>query len=107
METFEPGHSVAKYIKSPSPLNTRIVAIGVDTYIKMLLQDNFVHTDLHPGEMRPGGGRRYRARLAEGGGDASGQSMLGPAVSPVWLNIRLMAGCPLSQGTSSPESGTR
>jgi len=22
----------------------------VDTYLKMLLEDNFVHTDLHPGE---------------------------------------------------------
>jgi hypothetical protein len=44
------GESVSKYIREVSPFNTRIVALGVDTYLKMLLQDNFVHTDLHPGE---------------------------------------------------------
>lgn len=42
---------MAKYIRARSPFNTRIVALGVDTYLKMLLQDNFVHTDLHPGNI--------------------------------------------------------
>ncbi|KAK9908907.1 hypothetical protein WJX75_004527 [Coccomyxa subellipsoidea] len=51
VETFEAGESVAKYIRQPSPYNTQIVALGVDTYLKMLLQDNFVHTDLHPGNI--------------------------------------------------------
>ncbi len=41
---------MSKYIRERSPFNTRIVALGVDTYLKMLLEDNFVHTDLHPGE---------------------------------------------------------
>ena len=36
------GESVAKYIRQPSPYNTQIVALGVDTYLKMLLHDNFV-----------------------------------------------------------------
>lgn len=36
------GESVAKYIRQPSPYNTEIVALGVDTYLKMLLADNFV-----------------------------------------------------------------
>ena len=36
------GESVAKYIRQPSPYNTEIVALGVDTYLKMLLHDNFV-----------------------------------------------------------------
>ncbi|GFR47223.1 hypothetical protein Agub_g8906 [Astrephomene gubernaculifera] len=36
---------------SPSPLNTTVVCLGVDTYLQMLLQDNFVHTDLHPGNI--------------------------------------------------------
>jgi len=44
------GESVSKYIRERSPFNTRIVALGVDTYLKMLLEDNFVHTDLHPGK---------------------------------------------------------
>ncbi|KAL3147271.1 hypothetical protein ABBQ32_002762 [Trebouxia sp. C0010 RCD-2024] len=51
IETFEPGESVAKYIREPSPFNTQIVSLGVDTYLKMLLADNFVHTDLHPGNI--------------------------------------------------------
>lgn len=38
------GQGVAKYIKNPAPFNTQIVALGVDTYLKMLLEDNFVHT---------------------------------------------------------------
>ncbi|KIZ02761.1 hypothetical protein MNEG_5201 [Monoraphidium neglectum] len=45
------GAGVAKYMRQPTPLNTEIVAIGVDCYMKMLLQDNFVHTDLHPGNI--------------------------------------------------------
>ena len=52
---------MAKYIREVSPFNTRIVALGVDTYLKMLLQDNFVHTDLHPGNIL------VRARVPRGG----------------------------------------
>jgi len=33
---------VAKYIRQASPYNTQIVALGIDTYLKMLLHDNFV-----------------------------------------------------------------
>ena len=36
------GESVAKYIRHTSPYNTQIVALGIDTYLKMLLHDNFV-----------------------------------------------------------------
>lgn len=51
VESFEPGQGVSKYMKTPTQLNTQIVARGVDAYLKMLLQDNFVHTDLHPGNI--------------------------------------------------------
>eukprot|EP00879_Flechtneria_rotunda_P001554 GHRR01001713.1.p1 GENE.GHRR01001713.1~~GHRR01001713.1.p1 ORF type:complete len:1175 (+),score=492.98 GHRR01001713.1:413-3937(+) len=51
VETFEAGRSVAKFMKEATPLNTHIVALGVDAYLKMLLVDNFVHTDLHPGNI--------------------------------------------------------
>ncbi len=29
----------------------QVVGLGVDAYLKMLLVDNFVHTDLHPGNI--------------------------------------------------------
>lgn len=32
-------------------LAAQIVGLGVDAYLKMLLIDNFVHTDLHPGNI--------------------------------------------------------
>ncbi|CAD7700723.1 unnamed protein product [Ostreobium quekettii] len=58
VESFEEGCGVSHYIQHPAPLNGGLVALGVDVYIKMLLQDNFVHTDLHPGNIlarsRPG-----------------------------------------------------
>ena len=37
------------YTRNRTPINTAIVALGVDTYLGMLLKHNFVHTDLHPG----------------------------------------------------------
>ena len=37
---------MAKYIRQASPYNTQIVALGIDTYLKMLLHDNFVVSGL-------------------------------------------------------------
>lgn len=51
VESFEEGRSVSHYIRNPSAINTQIVGLGVDAYLKMLLKDNFVHTDLHPGNI--------------------------------------------------------
>lgn len=50
VESFEAGRGVAVFMKEPHAINTQIVALGVDAYLKMLLTDNFVHTDLHPGK---------------------------------------------------------
>jgi aarF domain-containing kinase len=49
VESFEAGDSVTRYMAEPSELNGPIVAKGIDIYLKMLLHDNFVHSDLHPG----------------------------------------------------------
>lgn len=51
VETFEAGRSVAAYMKETTAINTHIVGLGVDAFLKMLLVDNFVHTDLHPGNI--------------------------------------------------------
>lgn len=78
------GAGVAAYMRQPSAINTEIVALGVDTYVKMLLADNFVHTDLHPGNImvsrlpaletaglaRPGDGARAGSCAASGHGGA-------------------------------------
>jgi hypothetical protein len=52
---------VAAFMKEPAAINTQIVALGVDAYLKMLLTDNFVHTDLHPGEGLAGLSRVWQA----------------------------------------------
>eukprot|EP00854_Cymbomonas_tetramitiformis_P002921 gene2921-3734_t len=52
VETFESGVPVSDFLRKPiAGWGAQIVALGVDTYLKMLLQDNFVHTDLHPGNL--------------------------------------------------------
>jgi hypothetical protein len=71
VETFEPGASIAYHIACPSPLNTQVVALGVDTFLKMLLTDNFVHTDLHPGNIlvrqKPGSYKQAQQQQQQGG----------------------------------------
>ena len=49
------GRSVAFYTRRRTPINSEIVSLGVDTYLGMLLEHNFVHTDLHPGEFSRSG----------------------------------------------------
>ncbi|KAL3683284.1 hypothetical protein R1sor_001306 [Riccia sorocarpa] len=51
VESFERGSALHEFLRHRSSLNTQIAAVGVDTYLKMLLTDNFVHTDLHPGNI--------------------------------------------------------
>jgi aarF domain-containing kinase len=51
VESFERGAPLYEFLRNRSALNTQIAAVGVDTYLKMLLTDNFVHTDLHPGNI--------------------------------------------------------
>ena len=63
VESFESGENVSVYMRDQSPLNTQIVARAVDIYLKMLLKDNFVHSDVHPGE-RPLPDMPSLARLA-------------------------------------------
>lgn len=66
IETFERGHICSDYItayerdadstvssghKMPSMLQKFIVASGTSLYLKMLLVDNMMHADLHPGNI--------------------------------------------------------
>jgi aarF domain-containing kinase len=51
VESFEEGRSVSFFIAQPSSLNSTIVSKGVNVYLRMLMVDAFVHSDLHPGNI--------------------------------------------------------
>lgn len=59
VETYEEGVSIASYLLSPeadkemlgSEQNKTLAGLGVKTLFKMLIDDNFLHADLHPGNI--------------------------------------------------------
>jgi hypothetical protein len=48
--SHSPAHRPNPHAPTPRPTN-QVVALGVDCYVQMLMTDNFVHTDLHPGNI--------------------------------------------------------
>ncbi|XP_057842971.2 uncharacterized protein LOC131052343 isoform X2 [Cryptomeria japonica] len=53
VETFEEGHSIIQctHETSNSHLRSYLAALGTRLFLKMLLVDNFIHGDLHPGNI--------------------------------------------------------
>ncbi|KAG0497111.1 hypothetical protein HPP92_001802 [Vanilla planifolia] len=54
VETFEDGESVARYvddIDGNSRIKRDLAHIGTHALLKMLLVDNFIHADMHPGNI--------------------------------------------------------
>ncbi|XP_066446349.1 uncharacterized aarF domain-containing protein kinase 2 isoform X2 [Eleutherodactylus coqui] len=53
VESFEDGEPLSLYLneKGSSQIKHRIAAMGVDMLLKMIFVDNFVHADLHPGNI--------------------------------------------------------
>ncbi|KAM7002169.1 putative aarF domain-containing protein kinase 2 [Tautogolabrus adspersus] len=53
VETFEESEPISNYLGSevPQEVKQRIARMGVDTMLKMVFIDNFVHADLHPGNI--------------------------------------------------------
>lgn len=55
VETYEQGRPITDYIahgsKSRNAVERRVADLGIGLYLKMMLLDNFVHSDLHPGNM--------------------------------------------------------
>jgi aarF domain-containing kinase len=52
VETFEEGEPLANFLNSNtkrSEEKTHLARLGLKAYLKMMLIDNFVHADLHPG----------------------------------------------------------
>ncbi|KYR01542.1 putative protein serine/threonine kinase [Tieghemostelium lacteum] len=51
VETYEPGVPIMNYIKSNNNYNPSLARIGLNAYMQMMLIDNFIHADLHPGNV--------------------------------------------------------
>eukprot|EP00250_Pteridium_aquilinum_P013306 c21262_g1_i1 orf=258-2669(+) len=60
VESYEQGESVSHFIELPerslelperSRVNRKLAHIGTHTFLKMLLVDNFIHADMHPGNI--------------------------------------------------------
>ncbi|KAI5081560.1 hypothetical protein GOP47_0001303 [Adiantum capillus-veneris] len=53
VETYEQGESVSRFVELPEKtrINSALAHIGTHTLLKMLLVDNFIHADMHPGNI--------------------------------------------------------
>ena len=51
VETFMQGDGLGNAIKRKTSRNSELCSLGVHTYMLMLLRDNFIHQDLHPGNI--------------------------------------------------------
>ncbi|XP_072242350.1 uncharacterized aarF domain-containing protein kinase 2 [Leuresthes tenuis] len=53
VETFEESEPISNYLSSdiPKEVKQKIARMGVETLLKMVFVDNFVHGDLHPGNI--------------------------------------------------------
>ncbi|XP_011406621.2 PREDICTED: uncharacterized aarF domain-containing protein kinase 2-like [Amphimedon queenslandica] len=53
VETFEEGVHISQYVKESeqTSLKKRIASLGIDVLLNMLFVHNFVHCDMHPGNL--------------------------------------------------------
>jgi len=51
IETFVKGSGLSSAIRQKSARNPELCSLGVHAYLLMLLRDNFMHQDLHPGNI--------------------------------------------------------
>eukprot|EP00127_Corallochytrium_limacisporum_P000478 Clim_evm7s14 gene=Clim_evmTU7s14 len=55
MESYEPGTPISEYMldnnSEKNALGHQLACLGLDAFLKMLLVDNFIHGDLHPGNI--------------------------------------------------------
>uniref|UniRef100_A0A3B4FF53 AarF domain containing kinase 2 n=1 Tax=Pundamilia nyererei TaxID=303518 RepID=A0A3B4FF53_9CICH len=79
VETFEESEPISNYLSSevPKEVKQRIAKMGVDTLLKMVFLDNFVHGDLHPGNI-----------LVQSQGEHHGKTMLTDLLDTVVVSVR-------------------
>ncbi|KAA0724789.1 putative aarF domain-containing protein kinase 2 [Triplophysa tibetana] len=67
VETYEESEPISKYLSPevPTAVKRRIARMGVELLLKMVFVDNFVHGDLHPGNIlvQMGGGEAPQDRV--------------------------------------------
>ena len=51
VESFEEGDHISTYLGTEGTHNKRLAQLGMTCYLKMLPRDNFIHADLHPGNI--------------------------------------------------------
>eukprot|EP00800_Vazella_pourtalesii_P020962 TRINITY_DN7611_c0_g1_i1.p1 TRINITY_DN7611_c0_g1~~TRINITY_DN7611_c0_g1_i1.p1 ORF type:complete len:505 (-),score=77.59 TRINITY_DN7611_c0_g1_i1:366-1880(-) len=52
IETYHEGYCISHYLKqTDNPVCKKVANLGVNSLLKMLFTDNFVHVDLHPGNI--------------------------------------------------------
>ena len=76
IETFVKGDGLGRAIRQKSARNPELCSLGVHAYLLMLLRDNFMHQDLHPGNIlysvdRAGASSSTPSPVRASGGDAS------------------------------------
>lgn len=52
VESFEDGDLISSLVRNPDyATSVQVSQTGLDLYLKMLMRDNFLHADLHPGNI--------------------------------------------------------
>lgn len=52
IESFEYGDLISRYVKDPEgEIGVGISQTGLDLFLKMMVRDNFMHADMHPGNI--------------------------------------------------------
>ncbi|KAL6065644.1 hypothetical protein QOT17_010111 [Balamuthia mandrillaris] len=61
VESFEEGRHISNYTGDDVPVEVRrtIARVSMDAFLKMMLVDNFIHADLHPGNILVDDGRKH------------------------------------------------
>ncbi|MEE6477731.1 hypothetical protein FKM82_011605 [Ascaphus truei] len=89
VETFEEGEPLSLYLQEAdsSPIKQKIANMGVEMLLKMVFVDNFVHADLHPGNILVQGVHQF-------GPDHGDQTTLVDMCDTLIVNVR-PSRCPL------------
>jgi len=87
VETWEDGTPISQYIATKNKHNSRLAYIGLDAYMQMMLQHNFIHADLHPGNIfvREEGGKPQLILIDVG--------LVSVLSNPVWKNFKDLFWC--------------